>query len=79
MDFERALAILADSHTRDDDTAGFLVEGGGRRTAPWISHSDYIEAWKVVRQYLGRSVETVHERRYREAFKAGLTRSPIPR
>lgn len=71
MDTDRALAILADSHTRDDDLVGFVVEAGGA-PAPWISMSDYLEAWKVVRRHIGRQVLTAHEREQVTRYQSAL-------
>ncbi len=55
MELERALNILADCHTRDDDRVGFVVE-----QVPslfWHSQSEYIEAWETVRRAVHRMVD----------------------
>lgn len=52
MTLEQALHILASIHTRDNDETGFVVIAGATiHNAPLFSwsQSDYIEAWRVVR------------------------------
>ncbi len=46
-----ALKVLSDSHTRDDDTAGYVVEMGSM-PPPYIDQSRYVEAWGEVRQFI---------------------------
>lgn len=51
MTLEQALYILARIHTRDDDFAGFVIVSGVRHgeVLHSCSASEYIEAWRVVR------------------------------
>lgn len=56
MKLDMALSILADPHTRDDDTIGFVVEAYRSLFSRW-SQSEYIEAWETVRKHLHRPVE----------------------
>ena len=56
LDALGSLAILADVHTRDDDQAGFTVQVGAR---PEFYHdaSQYIEAWKDLREIVHRQTD----------------------
>lgn len=56
MTLDKALLVLAESHTRDNDFSGFTVESTRDRYVRWSDH-DYIEAWKIVRQHLHLQVE----------------------
>lgn len=49
----RALSILVEAHTRDDNLVGFTVEMGGPDRF-WSGSADYITAWAVVRRAVGR-------------------------
>jgi hypothetical protein len=53
MTLERALHILARTHTRDDDLTGFVVEWAPSPSILWEhSQAEYIEAWKTVRAHI---------------------------
>lgn len=56
MTLDRALVILADVHTRDDDLAGFLVEVGPTFMLRY-GQDEYIEAWRIVREHIRRVEE----------------------
>jgi hypothetical protein len=52
MPLSKALYLLTEAHTRDDDKVGFTVE-----TLPQVfewSRADYIEAWRSVRFNIGK-------------------------
>lgn len=53
MTLNKALSILVMVHTRDDDNLGFQVMIGARPNDALISGSEYLEAWRVVRDHLG--------------------------
>lgn len=61
MSLDQALHILASVHTRDDDAIGFHVRMGvsevGWQAGHECSQSDYIEAWKVVRDHIHMQTE----------------------
>jgi hypothetical protein len=54
MTLQRAMAILAEVHTRPDDEVGFTVTIGAipdRWSLPLgCAAEDYIEAWRVLRE-----------------------------
>jgi hypothetical protein len=54
MTLDKALHILAEIHTRQDVRSGFciLVGASPETNAPWIKPSDYVAAWKAVREQL---------------------------
>ena len=53
----RALRVLADIHTRDDDQVGFgLLMGATLEWSRW-STGDYIAAWRAVREAVGMPSE----------------------
>ena len=58
MTLDRALYILAQVHTRDDVQTGFNVQMGAMPDyfAP-CSHSEYVEAWKAVREHVHLQTE----------------------
>jgi hypothetical protein len=60
MSLDKALFILADTHTRDDDLAGFVVMAGARPEFRF-SQSDYIQAWGTVRRHLHMPVDPKQE------------------
>ena len=62
MSLERALTILARIHTRDDDLAGFVIVMDAD-LEPWVSRSQYIELWEVVRRYVHLQTEPAEPRR----------------
>lgn len=53
MSLCRALSLLVEAHTRDDDRVGFTVEMGGPDRFLG-SGADYITAWAVIRRAVGR-------------------------
>ena len=55
MSLGRALYILASAHTDDDEQVGFRVHATA--ASEWFSVSDYIQAWKVVREHIGLPTE----------------------
>ena len=55
MPLAKALHILIEAHTSDDEQVGFLVEMSGINAT--CSRSDYIEAWRSVRYNAGRETE----------------------
>jgi hypothetical protein len=62
MTLEKALYILASTHTRDDDLMGFVVEWAPSPSYAWQhSQSDYIEAWKTVRAHIHFQTEPEKE------------------
>lgn len=55
MPLNKALHILTEAHTRDNEMTGFTVE-----TLPQVfewGHADYIEAWRAVRYNIGKQTE----------------------
>lgn len=56
MNLQTALATLLRVHTRDSDQVGFTVLMGAtpQSTAPGISREAYVEAWSILRQYVGK-------------------------
>ena len=62
MPLQKALFVLADIHTREDDLIGFVVMPGcSLGTTRWSS-ADYIEAWESVRYNVGLPVEARTEK-----------------
>lgn len=58
MTLEKALHILANAHTRDDDLTGFVVEYvPSLEYRVEFTRSDYIEAWKTVRAHIHLQTE----------------------
>lgn len=57
MSLCRALSLLVEAHTRDDDLVGFTVETGPRVDPPWMGKGEYLEAWSVVRRAVGRQTK----------------------
>ncbi len=55
----RALHVLADDFTRDDDLTGFTVSPS--RNGYYHSDHEYIESWRVLRKAIGRQVKGTHE------------------
>lgn len=55
----RALHLLVDSFTRDDDLTGFTVSPS--RNDYYYSDHEYIESWRVLRKAIGRQVKGTHE------------------
>jgi hypothetical protein len=49
MPLTKALRILSDCHTRDDDQVGYTVETVASLAFSRWSQAEYIEAWGVVR------------------------------
>ena len=59
MPLSKALHILADIHTRDDDVTGFTVQHGAG-WHPYLSRwsqDDYIRAWAAVRAHIHLQTE----------------------
>jgi len=59
MTLYNALRILAETHTRDHDRMGFVIEVGA--PSPYtmkFSMNEYMEAWRVLRVQLGMQAET---------------------
>lgn len=50
-----ALLLLCEAHTSEDDHAGFAVHSVSKHE--FVGQSEYIEAWKIVRQQLHRRTE----------------------
>jgi hypothetical protein len=62
MTLEKALHILARTHTRDDDLTGFVVEWAPSPSVFWEhSQADYFEAWKTVRAHIHFQTEPKKE------------------
>lgn len=56
MTLFKALHILAESHTRDDDLTGYVVGYGFDRHGRF-TQGEYIEAWGVVREQMNMQHE----------------------
>ncbi len=54
-----ALRIIAETHTRDDDAVGFVIEVGASPMSYASPHPPerYNEAWRVVREQLNMQTE----------------------
>jgi hypothetical protein len=54
VELDRALFILARTHTRDDDQLGFNIVTGVYPSDPVneFGASEYLEAWATVRKHL---------------------------
>lgn len=58
MNLDQALHIIARIHTADDDSTGFHVRMGATPMFPLdCRESDYVEAWKTIREHLHLRVE----------------------
>lgn len=59
MTLSQAIFILASVHTRDDPITGFVILSGAawRPLETPFSHVEYFEAWKVMREQSGMTVE----------------------
>lgn len=55
MSLGRALFLLAQAHTDPDELVGFRVHA---TPSIYVGYSDYIEAWRVVREHLGLPIES---------------------
>jgi hypothetical protein len=58
MTLDKALHILAEVHTRDDDLTGFVVEWAPSPSFMWqFSKAEYFEAWRTVRAHIHYQTE----------------------
>jgi len=57
MPLGRALHILADIHTKDDDVTGFVVSMVGWSHLYGVSQPDYVRAWESVRAHIHLQTE----------------------
>lgn len=59
MTLSQAIYILATVHTREDPITGFVILSGAawRPLETPFSHVEYFEAWKVMREQSGMTVE----------------------
>lgn len=51
-DLDRALHILARVHTRDNREVGFVVQMDAMPHDACVTHTEYADAWRVVRMHL---------------------------
>ncbi len=57
---DQALDVLIRVHTRDDPKTGFAVETGAAPHHVGMPQSDYVQAWRVVREYNHFRTEPEH-------------------
>ena len=57
MPLSKALYILADVHTRDDDVTGFVILAGATPHYSQWSTGDYMRAWEALRAHIHLQTE----------------------
>ncbi|MEH2700527.1 hypothetical protein GFL93_12890 [Rhizobium leguminosarum bv. viciae] len=78
MSLEQALDTLARVHTKDDETAGFVVVmGAAPEAGNMVINHDYITAWGVVRERLGRPSFLEHEGQAQGVFVQIVAGRPV--